>query len=85
MASYMWAPDSKHLLFDSNGSLWYYELANGTGIDIGSTGASSGDDPKFSPNGEYISFVRNHGLAIVPLRSAERRRSRWPDRPIRIF
>lgn len=71
MASYLWAPDSKHLLFDSNGSLWYYELANGTGIDIGSTGASSGDDPKFSPNGEYVSFVRNHGLAIVPLRSAD--------------
>ena len=71
MASYVWAPDSKHLLFDSNGSLWYYELANGTGIDIGFTGAGSGDDPKFSPNGEYVSFVRNHGLAVVPLRSPE--------------
>jgi dipeptidyl-peptidase-4 len=71
MASYLWAPDSKHLLFDSNGSLWYYELANGTGIDIGYTGAASGDDPKFSPNGEFVSFIRNHGLAIVPLRSAD--------------
>jgi len=71
MASYLWAPDSKHLLFDSNGSLWYYDLANGTGIDIGFTGAASGDDPKFSPSGEYVSFVRNHGLAIVPLRSAD--------------
>ena len=71
MASYLWAPDSKHLLFDSNGSLWYYELANGTGIDIGFTGAGSGDDPKFSPNGEYVSFVRNHGLAVVPLRNPD--------------
>lgn len=71
MPSYLWAPDSKHLLFDSNGSLWYYELANGTGIDIGFTGAGSGDDPKFSPNGDYVSFVRNHGLAIVPLRSPD--------------
>jgi dipeptidyl-peptidase 4 len=71
MASYLWAPDSKHLLFDSNGSLWYYELANGTGIDIGHTGSAAGDDPKFSPNGEYVSFVRNHGLAVVPLRSAD--------------
>ena len=71
MASYLWAPDSKHLLFDSNGSLWYYELGNGTGVDIGSTGSAAGDDPKFSPNGEYVSFVRNHGLSIVPLRSAD--------------
>jgi len=71
MASYLWAPDSKHLLFDSNGSLWYYELASGTGIDIGFTGSTAGDDPKFSPNGEYVSFVRNHGLAVVPLRSVD--------------
>ena len=71
MASYLWAPDSKHLLFDSNGSLWYYDLASRTGVDIGFAGTESGDDPKFSPNGEYISFVRNHGLAVVPLRSPD--------------
>jgi dipeptidyl-peptidase 4 len=71
MANYLWAPDSKHLLFDSNGSLWYYELANGTGVDIGFTGAGSGDDPKFSPNGEFVSFVRSHGLAVVPLRNPD--------------
>jgi dipeptidyl-peptidase 4 len=70
MASYLWAPDSKHLMFDSNGSLWIYDLANGTGVDIGYAGEESGDDPKFSPNGEFVSFVRNHGLAVVPLRQA---------------
>jgi dipeptidyl-peptidase 4 len=67
-ASYLWAPDSKHLLFDSNGRLWMYDLRNGTGIEIGFTGEASGDDPKFSPNGEEISFIRNHGLAIAKLR-----------------
>jgi dipeptidyl-peptidase 4 len=65
MASYMWAPDSKHMLFDSNGRLWLYDLGNGTGIQVGFTDTASGDDPKFSPNGETISFVRNHGLSIV--------------------
>jgi len=70
MANYLWAPDSKHLMFDSNGSLWIYDLHNGTGIGIGFSGEGSGDDPKFSPNGEYVSFVRNHGLAVVPLRMA---------------
>ena len=70
MANYIWAPDSKHLLFDSNGSLWIYDLSNGTGIDIGHSGEGSGDDPKFSPNGEFISFIHNHGLAVVPLRQS---------------
>jgi dipeptidyl-peptidase-4 len=68
MASYIWAPDSKHLLFDSNGRLWMYDLRNGTGLEIGFSGQASGDDPKFSPNGESISFIRNHGLAVVHLK-----------------
>ena len=67
MASYLWAPDSRHLLFDSNGRLWIYDLSNGTGLEMGFTGEGSGDDPKFSPNGKFISFVRNHSLAVVPL------------------
>ena len=65
MASYEWSPDSKHLLFDANGRLWLYDLANGTGIQVGFSDTVSGDDPKFSPNGETISFIRNHGLSIV--------------------
>jgi dipeptidyl-peptidase-4 len=70
MASYLWAPDAKHLLFDSNGRLWYYDLHTGTGVQIGFTGTASGDDPKFSPNGEYISFVRDHGLSVMRLKEA---------------
>src|ERR1035438_9820909 len=65
MASYLWAPDSAHLLFDSHGRLWLYDLHNGTGVEVGFTGSASGDDPKFSPNGEFVSFVRDHGLSVV--------------------
>ncbi len=68
MASYQWAPDSAHLLFDENGRLWLFDLHNGTGVEIGFTGMGSGDDPKFSPNGEFISFIRDHGLAVVQLK-----------------
>jgi dipeptidyl-peptidase 4 len=68
MADYIWAPDSKHLLFDSNGRLWMYDLRNGTGVEVAFSGQASGDDPKFSPNGENISFVRGHGLAVVHLK-----------------
>jgi dipeptidyl-peptidase-4 len=59
---YIWSPDSQHLLFDTNGQLWLYDLAKGIGVQVGDTGMQSGDDPKFSPNGEFISFVRNHNL-----------------------
>lgn len=65
MASYMWAPDGRHLLFDSEGRLWLYDLSNGTGVQIGFTDTVAGDDPKFSPNGEDITFIRNHGLTEV--------------------
>jgi dipeptidyl-peptidase 4 len=70
LAGYQWAPDSTHLLFDSNGRLWMYDLRNGTGVQVGYTSAGSGDDPKFSPNGEALAFVRDHGLAVVRLRDS---------------
>jgi dipeptidyl-peptidase 4 len=68
MASYQWAPDSEHLLFDSNGRLWYFDLSNGTGVQIGVSAAASGDDPKFSPNGKYVSYVHDHGLSVLLLK-----------------
>ena len=68
MASYLWAPDNGHLVFNSNGRLWYYDLKNGTGIQVAFTGMASGDDPKFSPSGESLSFVRDHTLSVVRLR-----------------
>jgi dipeptidyl-peptidase 4 len=70
MASYLWAPDSAHLLFDTNGRLWLYDLKTGTGLNIGSSGAASGDDPKFSPDGKLLSFVKDHGLSVIHLRDA---------------
>jgi dipeptidyl-peptidase-4 len=67
MASYLWAPDSKHLLFDSDGRLWLFDLHTSAGVQIGFTGAASSDDPKFSPDGQSVSFIRDHGLQVVRL------------------
>ena len=61
-AGYSWVPDSKHLLFDANGQLWFFDLANKTGLQIASTGSGSGDDPKFSPDGTFLSYLRDHNL-----------------------
>jgi dipeptidyl-peptidase 4 len=68
MASYLWAPDSMHLLFDANGRLWLYDLRNGIGFEMGFSGIASGDDPKFSPDSSNISFIRDHALAVIRMR-----------------
>ncbi len=61
---YLWTPDSEHVLFNTNGSLWLFTLRTGTGVQIGNTGAMSGDDPKFSPNGQMLSYLRDGNLYV---------------------
>ena len=63
VAAYVWAPDSKHLIFDSQGQLWLYDLSNNTAVQFTSAPDPSGD-PKFSPDGNYVSFVRKHNLFV---------------------
>jgi dipeptidyl-peptidase-4 len=61
VAAYLWAPDSKHLLFDSQGQLWLYELGTQTSVQFTSASDPSGD-PKFSPDGTRVAYVRKHNL-----------------------
>ena len=61
VAAYQWAPDSKHLLFDSQGQLWLYTLNSGTAVRVTSNPDPSGD-PKFSPDGRHLAYLRNHNL-----------------------
>jgi dipeptidyl-peptidase 4 len=63
--NFFWAPDSRHLLFDTNGTLWFYDLKTETGTEVGTTGQGSGDDPKFSPDGQSISYLKDHNLYVV--------------------
>ncbi len=66
IAAYHWAPDSKKLLFDSNGQLWLYTLESGTAIQITASNDGS-EDPKFSPEGDRIAYVRKHDLYVRSL------------------
>ena len=68
-ASYIWMPDSQHLLFNASGELWMYSLATGTAVDVASTGAGSGDDPKFSPDGKVLSYLHDHNLYVRNLQA----------------
>jgi len=63
IAAYHWAPDSRHLLFDSMGQLWLYDLPSGIGLQL-TAGSDESIDPKFSPSGDRISYVRKHNLYV---------------------
>jgi len=63
VAGYHWAPDSEHILFDANGQLWYYTLATGKSVALSAPGESA-SDPKFSPDGKRLSYVRKHNLVV---------------------
>ena len=70
VAAYGWSPDSKHLLFDTQGQLWYYDLASGTAVALTSSPDAS-EDPKFSPDGKRLAYVRRHNLYVHPVSGDE--------------
>ena len=66
VAAYLWAPDSRHLIFDSQGQLWLYDLETATAVQFTSAPDPSGD-PKFSPDGGHVAYVRRHNLYVRPV------------------
>ena len=74
VADYQWAPDSKALLFDALGQLWLYDLAASKGRQLTRSDEPS-SDPKFSPDGSYLSYLRGHDIYVRPV-AAEAKESR---------
>jgi len=70
VAAYSWSPDSKHLLFDAHGQLWYYSLDTGTAVQLTSSPEPS-EDAKFSPDGKRLVYVRKHNLYVHPVSGEE--------------
>jgi len=70
VAGYHWSPDSQHILFDANGQLWYYSLATGTSVALTASADPAGD-PKFSPDGKRLSYVRKHNLVVRPVEGGD--------------
>jgi dipeptidyl-peptidase 4 len=68
IVDYHWAPDSRRLLFPLGGELYLYDLEQASG---GARQLTSGQgfatDPKVSPKGGYVSFVRGRDLWVVDL------------------
>jgi dipeptidyl-peptidase-4 len=63
VARYHWSPSGNEILFDAQGQLWLYSLATGTAVQATSSGEPV-VDPKFSPDGKKLSFIRKHNLVV---------------------
>jgi dipeptidyl-peptidase 4 len=63
-SQYQWAPDGAGILFEGPTALAWLDLKTQTGRTLVS-GKAALADPKVSPNGRYVSFVRDHNLWLV--------------------
>jgi dipeptidyl-peptidase-4 len=71
-SQYQWSPDSSALLFQGEASLTWFNLKTQTSHALVS-GTVALADPKISPDGRSVSFVRQHNLWIVDVASAKAR------------
>jgi dipeptidyl-peptidase 4 len=63
-ADYQWAPDGAALLFQGPNALVWFELKSEAARTLVS-GKATLADPKISPDGKFVSFVRDHNLWLV--------------------
>ena len=73
IVDYQWSPDGRTLLFPLGGELYLYDLAK-TGRDAVrklTNGGGFATDPKISPNGGFVSFIRARDLWVIDLASGQ--------------
>ncbi|MFO0042614.1 MAG: DPP IV N-terminal domain-containing protein [Pseudomonadota bacterium] len=77
IVDYQFAPDGRSILFPLNGALYLYDLrGDGREAVRAVTRAEEGfaTDPKVSPRGRYVSFVRDGALWAVEVATGRARR-----------
>jgi dipeptidyl-peptidase 4 len=75
IVEYHWAPDGKRLLFPLGGELYLYDLERSGREAVRKLTAGGGfaTDPKVSPKGRYVSFVRARNLWLIDLADGRER------------
>jgi dipeptidyl-peptidase 4 len=75
IVEYHWAPDGKRLLFPLGGELYLYDLGKQGKAAVRQLthGGGFATDPKVSPKGGYVSFVRARNLWLIDLASGKER------------
>ena len=73
IVDYQWSPDGKTLLFPLGGELYLYDLAKPgkAGVRKLTSGEGFATDPKLSPRGGFVSFVRDRNLWVIDLASGK--------------
>jgi len=71
-AEYQWAPNGDGILFQGPEALAWFDLKTQTGRTLVS-GKASLADPKISPDGRHVSFVREHNLWVVNVADGKER------------
>ncbi len=73
IVQYQISPDGKKLLFPLNGELYLYDLARRgpEAVRQLTHGGGFATDPKVSPQGKFVSFVRDQNLWVIDLASGE--------------
>ena len=69
--SYSWSPDGKQLLVPIAGNLYLIEVSKPDAARMVASGNVL--DPKISPKGRYVSFVRDQNLYVIDLASGKER------------
>ena len=81
-SQYRWAPDSQALLFIGAQQLAWYDLKSQTSRHLlaapaapaaSAEGYATLDDAKISPDGRWVSFIRNHDLWVVSVAAGQPR------------
>ncbi|MGJ7903052.1 DPP IV N-terminal domain-containing protein [Lysobacter sp. 1R34A] len=69
IVDYQWSPDGKRLLFPLGGELYLYDLGKSGKAAVRKLthGEGFATDPKLSPKGGYVSFVRERNLWVIGL------------------
>jgi dipeptidyl-peptidase-4 len=68
----LWAPSGDALLLVVQGHLVWYDLKTQTGKRL-DAGKETIQDPKISPDGRWVSFVRGHNVWVVEVASGRER------------
>jgi len=71
-SQYQWAPDGKGILFQGLTALVWLDVKSQVGRTLVS-GRASIADPKISPDGRFVSFVRDHNLCLVSVTDGKQR------------
>ncbi len=70
---YFWSPTAEGILFAAPQALYWYDLKSKTAKPLISSDSALGD-PKVSPDGRWVSFVRDHDLWLVETATGQQRR-----------